>query len=166
MSTAMIYKTVSTSSDDTARLGELLGQILKAPAVVELRSDLGGGKTTFAKGLAKGFGINEALTSPTFSICKTYKSKTGSQLHHYDFYRLDEPGIIADQIEQSLKDLNTLTIVEWADIVKSALPENHLAVVIKPIDNDSNQREIEFHYPESKFALIKQLEMAWQGIKP
>lgn len=143
----------------------LLGQILKAPAVVELRSDLGGGKTTFAQGIAKGFGVNEALSSPTFSICKIYKSKTDSEVHHYDFYRLEEPGILADQIKESLNSPNALTIVEWPEIMEAVLPKDKIVVVIKPVQNNSDHRIIEFHYPESKFALIKQLEIVWQGNK-
>lgn len=166
MSIEMIYETVSTSSDDTAKLGELLGQILKVPEVVELRSDLGGGKTTFASGLGKGFGVKDVVGSPTFSLNKIYKAKDGEELHHFDFYRLNEPGVLAFQLNESLQDPKVLTVVEWADLVKDVLPSDHLTVVFKPVENDSEQRTIELHYPESKFAVIKQLEMAWQGIKP
>src|SRR3989344_4647612 len=100
MSTAMIWQTVSTGSDDTERLGRLLGKLLKKPEVIELRADLGGGKTTFVRGLVKGFGSQDVVTSPTFTLNKVYQGRDGQQIHHFDFYRLSEPGIVADQLAE------------------------------------------------------------------
>src|SRR5436190_17523226 len=102
MSTAMIWQTVSTSSEDTEKLGELLGSVLNPPAIIELRSDLGGGKTTFVRGLARGFGSNDRVASPTFTLNKIYKNSKGQEIHHFDFYRLHEPGILVDQLSESL----------------------------------------------------------------
>jgi len=63
--------------------------------IIELRSDLGGGKTTFTQGLAAGAGSKDAVSSPTFTLKKIYRA---GELHiyHYDFYRLNEPGILKD----------------------------------------------------------------------
>src|SRR3989344_4645507 len=111
MSTVMIYETVSTSSEDPQRLGQLLGRLLKSPEVIELRSDLGGGKTTFVRGLARGLGSNDTVSSPTFTLSKIYKVKNGLEIHHFDFYRLSDAGIMADQLAESLEDPKVITIV-------------------------------------------------------
>src|SRR3990167_2900447 len=104
MSTAMIWQTVSTNSADTERLGQLLGKLLKSPELIELRSDLGGGKTTFARGLAAGLDSKDIVASPTFTLNKIYRCRNGVELHHFDFYRLDEAGIMRDELAESLAD--------------------------------------------------------------
>lgn len=166
MSTAMIWQTVSTSSDDTVRLGQLLGSLIKSPEVIELRSDLGGGKTTFVKGLVKGLGSHDIVTSPTFTLHKIYKTKTGQQVHHYDFYRLNEAGILSDELAESLADPSVTTVVEWPAIVDSILPASRLAVEFRPVEVNVDERLIVIEYPASKIGLMKKLVSAWQEIRP
>lgn len=157
---------MSTSSADTERLGELLGSVLKPPAIIELRSDLGSGKTTFTRGLAKGFGSKDRVASPTFTLNKIYKNAKGQQIHHFDFYRLLEPGVLADQLSESLTDKNVITIVEWGDVVKDVLPDNRLAIEFKPMPNSEDERQITINYPESQTDLIKSVETAWAETRP
>src|SRR3990167_9241347 len=166
MSTAMIWQTVSTSSDDTQRLGEMLGKLLKSPEIVELRSDLGGGKTTFVKGLARGLGSKDIVTSPTFTLNRIYQAKNNVQIHHYDFYRLSEAGIMTDELAESLQDPNVVTVVEWSDIVQNVLPKKRLTIEFTPTAYDPDKRKITISYPESKIGLIGQLETNWIEIKP
>lgn len=161
----MIYATVSTSSEDTERLGQLLGQLLAAPALLELKADLGGGKTTFVRGLARGLGSKDTVASPTFTLNKIYKAKN-LEIHHFDFYRLSDPGIVADQLAESLENPSAVTVVEWSDIVQNVLPEERLTIEFKPIANNSEEREISINYPETKAALMRKLEDAWQEIRP
>src|SRR5205809_5112570 len=99
MSTGMIWQTSSISSSDTERLGELLGSQLSAGDVIELRSDLGGGKTTFVRGLVRGGGSRERVSSPTFTLSRLYKAKN-FEIQHFDFYRLDRPGVLEDQLAE------------------------------------------------------------------
>jgi tRNA threonylcarbamoyladenosine biosynthesis protein TsaE len=160
MSTAMIYRTVSTSSADTERLGELLGRLLKNPEVIELRSDLGGGKTTFVRGLTRGLKSSDTVSSPTFTLNKIYKAKN-LQIHHYDFYRLNEPGIMSDELAESLQSPKVVTVVEWSDIVQNILPEERLTIELKPMANDPEEREITVSYPEIKAELLRELETNW-----
>jgi tRNA threonylcarbamoyladenosine biosynthesis protein TsaE len=117
----------SASSNDTERIGELLGSLIKPPEVIELRSDLGGGKTTFTKGFARGLGSKDRVASPTFTLNKIYKSDH-LEIHHFDFYRLEEPGVLSEQLEESLQNPRVVTIVEWADIVKGVLPKERIAI--------------------------------------
>ena len=73
--------------------GERFAESLHAPVVIELLGDVGAGKTTFTRGLAKGLGVKSTVTSPSFTISKLYQGKK-CILAHYDFYRLDEPGLM------------------------------------------------------------------------
>lgn len=161
----MIYETVSTSSDDTQLLGQLLGQLLKSPEVIELRADLGGGKTTFVRGLARGLGSKEAVASPTFTLCKIYKAKNW-QIHHFDFYRLNDGGIVADQLAESLEDPKVITVVEWSEIIQNVLPDERLSIEFKMAANNSDERQVSVSYPDSKSELIRKLETSWQDVRP
>lgn len=109
--------------------------------VIELIGDVGAGKTTFVRGLAEGLGIKEPVTSPSFTISKSYAIPGGKTLVHYDFYRLPDPGLMAEDLEENLNDENSIVIVEWADSVSSLLPKNHIKLEIK-YNNDGTREAI------------------------
>jgi len=156
----MIWQTSSTSSDDTERLGGLLGSQLAGGEVIELHSDLGGGKTTFTRGLVRGAGSTDKVSSPTFTLSRIYKTKN-LQIHHFDFYRLADPGILADQLVESLDNPKTVVVVEWADIVKDVLPAERFSIEFMPVANSSEERRVTIKYPESKRQVIVSLETEW-----
>ena len=108
---------------------------------IELIGDVGAGKTTFVRGLAEGLGIKENITSPSFTISKTYAMPNGKTLTHYDFYRLEDPGLMQEDLTESFENPNNITIIEWADSVENLLPKNRTCIQIKY--NDDNSREIE-----------------------
>jgi tRNA threonylcarbamoyladenosine biosynthesis protein TsaE len=161
----MIWQTCSTESADTEKLGELLGKVLKSGEVIELSSDLGGGKTTFAKGLARGLGSKDTVSSPTFTISRIYKCKSNLEIHHFDFYRLHEAGIVADELAESLNDPKVVAVVEWSDVVQDVLPQDRLTIEFKAVADNLDEREIVIKYPEAKQGLIKTLEIAWEGTR-
>ena len=134
----MIIKTEEEMID----FGRRLGKTLKPPLAVELIGDVGVGKTTLVKGLAKGLGLTTPVTSPSFTINKIYGQKGQTFLSHYDFYRLADPGIMADDLAESLADPNTITVVEWGETVKNLLPENRLQIMIAYRDDGSRLVEI------------------------
>ncbi|MDO5480158.1 MAG: tRNA (adenosine(37)-N6)-threonylcarbamoyltransferase complex ATPase subunit type 1 TsaE [Candidatus Saccharibacteria bacterium] len=109
--------------------------------VIELIGDVGVGKTTLVRGFAKGLGIKEPITSPSFTISKAYACPDGRTLIHYDFYRLNDPGLMAEDLEENLKNPNNIVIIEWSDSVKDILPKNHTIINIKY--NDDGSRELE-----------------------
>ncbi len=119
--------------------GKKLGASLEAPAVLELLGDVGAGKTTLTRGIAEGLGIAEAITSPSFTISKEYQGEK-YRLVHYDFYRLADPGIMSEDLDEAISDSNTITIVEWGESIRDVLPENRKRIEIKYIDE--NTREI------------------------
>lgn len=153
-----MWRTKSTGSADTERLGEQLGKLLGGGEVVELCADLGGGKTTCVRGLVRGLGSKDTVTSPTFTLKKVYKGREGLEVHHFDFYRLNEPGVVADQLEESLSDSKVVTIVEWSDIVQEVLPEDRLVIEFCPDGADADQRKIHIHYSEVFSGLMRELE--------
>jgi tRNA threonylcarbamoyladenosine biosynthesis protein TsaE len=146
----------SASADDTERIGELLASIIKVPELLELRADLGGGKTTFTKGFVRGLGSTDRVNSPTFTLNKIYKFDH-LEVHHFDFYRLDEPGVVADQLEESLQNPRVITIVEWAGIVKGVLPDERITIEFKAVADNEDERVITFEIPESKMEIIEKL---------
>ncbi|MBR3264090.1 tRNA (adenosine(37)-N6)-threonylcarbamoyltransferase complex ATPase subunit type 1 TsaE [Candidatus Saccharibacteria bacterium] len=134
-----------SSVADLISFGQELGKKLDAPAVIELIGDVGSGKTTLTRGIAKGLGIIEPISSPSFTISKHYaytKNNHEQNLVHYDFYRLPDPGLMMEDLAESLSDPNTITIIEWADTVADILPENRIVIKITLNDNDSRHLEI------------------------
>ena len=114
----------------TQNLAEIIGAVVKGGDVIELSSDLGGGKTTFVKGLAKGMGVETVVQSPTFVLSIIHKADRGLELHHFDFYRLSEAGIMGAELGESLAQNNAVVAVEWGDIVHNVLPERRMSVRI------------------------------------
>lgn len=100
----------------------------KAPRIIELVGDVGAGKTTFTRGLAMGLGVTEPVTSPSFTIMKSYPTSDGRTLVHYDFYRLPDPGLMADDLLDHLANPTNLIVVEWANTVENLLPPDRTIV--------------------------------------
>ncbi len=117
------------------------GENFSGGNIIELIGDVGAGKTTFVRGFAKSLGIEEPVTSPSFTISKAYACPDGRTLIHYDFYRLSDPGLMVEDLEENLKNPNNIVIIEWSDSVKDILPENHTIINIKY--NDDGSRELE-----------------------
>lgn len=161
-----MWQTKTTGSGGTELLGGELGKLLKGGEVIELCADLGGGKTTFTRGLVSGAGSKDTVASPTFTLKKIYRGRAGLQIHHFDFYRLSQPGVVADQLEESINDPKSVTVVEWADNVQDVLPDERYCIEFQPLQNDPKGRLIHIHYPEKYAAAIRQLETARTELRP
>lgn len=122
-------KTIEVASEqETRALGEKIGRLLKGGEVIELVGDVGAGKTTFVKGLALGLDIDEDVQSPSFTISRVYDARDNLQLAHYDFYRLNDAGIMANELTETTQDPESVTVIEWADIVEGVLPDHRLRI--------------------------------------
>lgn len=141
----------STTPEQTESIAARIGKNLRGGEVIELVSDLGGGKTTFTRGLAKGLDIVEVVSSPTFTISREYQ--TGRLvLRHYDFYRLHEPGLMSEEIAEAVADPSGVVIVEWADVVRDVLPANRLTIEITA--KSENERLLTItHSPDLQYLL-------------
>lgn len=142
---------ISTDVVQTIGFSEAIGAKLVGGETIELISDVGGGKTTLVKGLAKGAGSHDLVHSPSFTLTNEYKGKK-LKLLHFDFYRLSDPGIMKDAIEEVLNDSSDVVIVEWAGIIEDVLPEARLTIRIKTLDE--TKRQITIEYPEALNYLI------------
>lgn len=154
MSTAKTLQIESTSLEDTYRFAEIIGKNLKGHECLELVSDLGGGKTTFVRGLVKGTGSLDRVSSPTFTLMKEYKADH-FDIHHYDLYRLQNGGVVGEELRESLLEPRVVTVVEWADIASGSLPEERVIVTITIGSGDN--RIYNFNYPESLSYLFKSI---------
>ena len=124
----MNYKIASTSADQTLATGQRLAKCVNGGDVIELSSDLGGGKTTFVQGLASGLGYQGPVTSPTFTLSNLYIISADLELHHYDLYRLGDGGVLADELAEDIRDPHVITVIEWANVAKNKLPLDHLTI--------------------------------------
>lgn len=147
----MTWQTRSTNSAETEKLAANIGSALKGGEVIELVSDLGGGKTTFVRGLARGIGSRDHVASPTFTIRREYHASKLT-LYHYDFYRLQQSGNIAQELIELLNDPGSVVVIEWPKIVQHVLPVDRLSIILKQID--STTRQIDFQCPRSFHYLI------------
>ncbi|MBR3257333.1 tRNA (adenosine(37)-N6)-threonylcarbamoyltransferase complex ATPase subunit type 1 TsaE [Candidatus Saccharibacteria bacterium] len=159
-------------------LGESALKSLKSssgPVVFELIGDVGAGKTTFTRALARGLGVTSPVTSPSFSVSNRYsfplfsmkpesssalikspspnpepssasekplKAPSFGTLIHYDFYRLDDPGIMRFELEEALSDSSAVIVIEWGKDLSSLLPASRTKITFKILSEFERELEI------------------------
>ena len=135
----MIYTTNSPA--ETEALGAALAKCLPAGTVLAYRGDLGAGKTAFTRGLARGLGCREPVTSPTYTIVNEYL--TGRlPLFHFDMYRLGSSDDLWDIGWEDYLDRNGICAVEWSENVDDAM-ENAVYVTIEKTGEESRRITVE-----------------------
>lgn len=149
---ASMKKTFLTkNSTQTKKLGEsfaksiLKRSLTKRAIVFGLIGHLGGGKTTFLQGFAKGLGVKEKILSPTFVILKRFKVQDGrfKNFYHIDCYRIQKPKEILDLgFKEIISNPKNIVAIEWADRIRKILPKG--AIILKFKFIDKKRREIEF----------------------
>lgn len=135
----MKYSIDVANLNETIELGKKLGLALRGGEVLELIGDIGAGKTSLTKGIAKGLAISEEVQSPTFTISRNYDGRDGLILAHYDFYRLNDAGIMEMELSESINEPHTITVVEWSGVINSVLPSDVLRVSIFVQPDDSRR---------------------------
>ncbi|MBH0176189.1 MULTISPECIES: tRNA (adenosine(37)-N6)-threonylcarbamoyltransferase complex ATPase subunit type 1 TsaE [Fictibacillus] len=131
------YQYETKSAEETMSFAEKLGSLLQKGDVLTLAGDLGAGKTTFTKGLAKGLGVTRTVNSPTFTIIKEYSGRL--PLYHMDVYRLEDSD--EDLGFDEYFSGEGVCVVEWAVFIEDYLPEERLELVISHKGDD--EREIQ-----------------------
>lgn len=130
----MEYKITVRDESETIELAENFESEKFPNMVICLKGDLGSGKTVFAKGFANALGIDEVITSPTYTIVKEYTSGE-LPLFHMDVYRLDESDVEIDFDEYFHK--KGVSIIEWSDMIKDNLPKQRLEISFKVIGENT-----------------------------
>lgn len=119
--------------EDTDRLAEKFAEIiLNTGGLICLYGDIGAGKTTFVKYLARHLGIQEKVTSPSFVILNEYHSGQ-IDLYHFDLYRLEREGLksVLDELHEYTENEKAVTLIEWAEFSSGDLPPERLEIQIK-----------------------------------
>ena len=135
----MKIELVTNSANDTIEFGKSVARAVEKGAVISLVGDLGAGKTTFTKGVARGLGIMDNVTSPTFTILNEYVGEE-KKLYHFDFYRIEDPDELVELgFEDYFPSADGLTIVEWAEKAPSVLPKKFYQITFEKIDDDKRK---------------------------
>lgn len=142
------------SVKQTTVLATKLAANIKGGEVIEFVSDLGGGKTTFIRSLAQALGSHDHVTSPTFTVSKQYSAGT-MIVYHFDFYRLSDPGIVADMLTENLHNAEVLTLIEWGGAVKDVLPQDRLVIDIAKDSHNEKKRHFTFTAKKTNAYLLK-----------
>jgi tRNA threonylcarbamoyladenosine biosynthesis protein TsaE len=125
----LFTKHISTSLQETLSIGKALAKAMKPGTVISLSGPLGAGKTALVKGIAKGLGIKEEITSPTFTIVSIYEGDL--PLYHVDLYRIHELNELYDIGLEEIMYNDGITAIEWPEIACSLLPEHTITVDIQ-----------------------------------
>lgn len=140
-------KTITDSPEETGKIGEDLARRLpqekrEKALVIEMRGDLGGGKTTFLKGFARGLGIKDNILSPTFVIFRVYDISFGryKKFYHFDCYRIEEADLSTLGFKEIIENPDNIVAIEWSERIDSSLFKDSVKVDMKFIDE--NKREI------------------------
>jgi tRNA threonylcarbamoyladenosine biosynthesis protein TsaE len=129
MITKAILDFISQSPEQTLLAGEHLGTVCEGGEVIWLSGPLGSGKTVLARGIARGLGIEGAVTSPTFTILKEYRGRLA--LHHFDFYRLEGQERDAEAEFAEYRRRDAVCVVEWAEHAPGFIPDEHLRISLR-----------------------------------
>ena len=142
---------ITHSPEETEKIGEKLGQALSPNTVLAFRGDLGTGKTAFTRGLARGLGCTEQVTSPTYTIVNEYLSGK-IPLFHFDMYRLASADDLWDIGWEDYLDRGGICAVEWSENVREAM-EDALIITIEKLGEDSRRITVEGGEELASFSL-------------
>lgn len=117
-----------------------LAGLARAGDVLLLAGEMGAGKTAFAQGFGRALGVDEPITSPTFTLVHRYDTD-GPALYHADLYRLDHTAEVADLALDEMAESDGIVLVEWGDVVESTFGD-HLLVHLSVVDDDLDARTI------------------------
>lgn len=155
----MMYSVITSSPEQTWRIGEMLGALLGPGDIVCLYGDLGAGKTSLSYGIALGLEVKEQyITSPTFTFVNEYEGRV--PFYHIDLYRLKDPEELENIGFEEYLDSEGVTVIEWAERAEDELPEERLSVYLNYVNE--NSREIGFLAEGERYQ--KLLEDLKQGL--
>ena len=152
MSIVLKREIISTSLEQTDQLGRTIGSALKGGEVIQLVSDLGGGKTTLTRAIVAGAKSTDTVSSPTFTISKEYTAPRFI-IKHFDFYRLADAGVVGMELQEGFTEKDIVTIIEWADIVHDQLPNDTITIQIENMGE--SKRKFNLTIPKSQEHIAK-----------
>jgi len=136
------------SKEETYNFALELGEKVKAPCLICLDGDLGAGKTVFAKGLAKGLGVEDDIVSPTFVLFNVYE-KGRLPFYHFDVYRIEEPEEMYEIGYEDYINNGGVALIEWANIILEDLPKEYIRIEFKYTTKE-DERLVDIRYIGNK----------------
>jgi tRNA threonylcarbamoyladenosine biosynthesis protein TsaE len=127
----------TASADETKQLAAAIAELCRPGDVILLAGDLGAGKTAFAQGFGAALGVDEPITSPTFTLVNQYRGRL--ELYHLDVYRLDQVDEVLDLGLAEMLDEGGVTVIEWGDTIIPALPADFLEVRMRLGEGDDDR---------------------------
>lgn len=138
----MIVTAITKSPEETIKLGEKIGSLLKGGDCVAYSGGLGAGKTTITRGISVGLGLGDEVTSPTFSLVNEYVGDRLT-LYHFDMYRITSPDDLETTGFYDYMDDDNVLAVEWSENIASELPKNTIRIDIERIDDSTRKITID-----------------------
>ena len=136
----MTEQTAVLSETEMEAWGECVGREPALPLVLALHGDLGAGKSTLARAIARGFGIEGPVPSPTFNLLFRYDGPRGDTLAHLDLYRLEDPEEVWELGWADLPGERELVLIEWPERAESLLPRPRWRIDIQEVDDPARRR--------------------------
>jgi tRNA threonylcarbamoyladenosine biosynthesis protein TsaE len=130
---------LSVGREELVEWGERFGRHAAAPLVVALRGDLGAGKTTLAQAICRGYGVDDAVTSPTYNLVHEYWSPRGL-VYHLDLYRLEREDELTNVGWDEIVSSDALVLVEWPERAGARLPAGHVPIDLEHVPGDATRR--------------------------
>lgn len=145
-----MYNFISKSEKDTINFAKQLASKLHKGDIIVLTGELGSGKTKFTQGFLEFFGLENEISSPTFTIVNEYNAQNNLNIYHFDVYRLsDIDEFYAIGGEEYFE--SGICIIEWGEIIKEALPKDYIHITFEKSNDDENYRNLKIETFGSKY---------------
>ena len=138
---------ITNCETDTKNFAKSLAKILKPKDIVVLTGELGSGKTKFVEGFLSYFGLENEISSPTFTIVNEYKNND-INIYHFDVYRLADSSEFYEIGGDEYFDTG-ICLIEWGELIEDALPSNYIHITFTKNDNEENSRILDIDFPEN-----------------
>ena len=143
--------------EETEEFGKKLGNLLQSGDLLSLTGDLGAGKTTLTKSIGIGLGVEDYITSPTFTLINEYEGRV--KVYHFDVYRLEDEEDLLDLGYEDYFYSNGVTIVEWGDKVENILPSDRINLEIEK-GEDQDERMVTLSGQGNRYRqIVKELNI-------
>lgn len=134
---------ITHSPAETQAFAKKLGETITAGTCIAFAGGMGAGKTTFTRGLAQGMRLPDAVSPPTFSLVNEYHGAGALSLYHFDMYRVTSPEALETTGFWDYPLEDSVFVIEWAENISDALPENALHITIERIDDNTRRITVE-----------------------
>ena len=143
------FQFISKNEQSTKDFAQALASQLKPKDIIVLTGNLGSGKTKFTEGILTYFGLDDEISSPTFTIVNEYK-KDDTNIYHFDVYRLEDSSEFYEIGGEEYFETG-ICIIEWGELIEDALPKDHLHITFDKDETDENIRILNIEFTSNKW---------------